>query len=155
MNYSKLLIMDITKLQIMLSTSFSQVHTFKIVWNISLELHWSEHWWHMQDSLNIKSTTIILILLSVDETHLNILGQQKAYSVYLMIGNIPKKYCSPECSKPTFRDAKCHIWHTLNSSSVLTASVDIAFLSFIHLLLTILKHTRYALFAKVKHVQDA
>ncbi|RUS31516.1 hypothetical protein BC938DRAFT_477661 [Jimgerdemannia flammicorona] len=56
------------------------------------ELHWSEYWWHMQDSLNIKGTTVILILLSIDEIHLNILGQQKAYPVYLMIRNIPKKY---------------------------------------------------------------
>ena len=54
------------------------------------EIWISNWWWEVQSKLP-NGATVILIILNSDATQLDKLGHQQVHSMYIMIGNIPKK----------------------------------------------------------------
>ncbi|RUS23599.1 hypothetical protein BC938DRAFT_474898 [Jimgerdemannia flammicorona] len=94
------------------------------------EIYWSNLWWELQDQLP-EGSTVVSIILVIDETQVNLLGQKKVHPIYLIIGNINKaqqctyskngyiiigylpslEYSGPEKNKSAFIDTKHLLYH--------------------------------------------
>ena len=57
---------------------------------LDVSKNWNLWCYHLQNKLETGST-IIPVLLGIDETHVNLLGQMKVHPLYMTIGNIHKQ----------------------------------------------------------------